>query len=272
MESRNKNKIFLSIASIITFTFFIVAIVSIFFTQKTDKIQREKNLLIQDNLILQKSIQKKEEQHALMRDRIGDVQELVNSKNIDNKNINKILKTLSKKSKNLIIDSLPSGYPLKSKRITSEFGYRIHPVHGTKRFHHGLDFGGKLGTPIISTADGIVEFSGFNKGYGNLVMIHHNFGFKTAYGHMLQNLEVKKGDFVKKGDVIGYLGNTGISTGPHLHYEVKYIKNVINPKIFLSINIDNFDKTLKGENSIPWKGLIGAVMNQYGRIGLARLL
>ncbi len=272
MESTNKNKIFLSIAVVVTFTFFIIAVVSIFFTQKTDKIQKEKIALIKDNLTLKRSIEKKEVDYALLREKIGDIEEIVNEKSIDNKNIEKLLQTLSTKSKKLIVDSIPSGYPLNSKRVTSEFGYRIHPVYGKKRFHHGLDFGGKLGTPIISTADGIVEFSGFDKGYGNLVMIHHNFGFKTAYGHMLKNLEVKKGDFVKKGTVIGYLGNTGISTGPHLHYEIKYIKNVINPKNFLSLNIENFDKTIKRENSILWKGLIGAVMNQYGRIGLARLL
>lgn len=270
MESTNRNKIFLSIAGVVTFTFFIVAVVSIFFTQKTDKIQKQKIELMKDNLILQKSIEKKEVDSALLRERIGDIEKIV--KKSDNKNIQKLLQTLSPKSKNLIIDSIPSGYPLNSKKITSEFGYRIHPIYGKKRFHHGLDFGGKIGAAIISTADGIVEFSGFDKGYGNLVMIHHNFGFKTAYGHMLKNLEVKKGDFVKKGTVIGYLGNTGISTGPHLHYEIKYIKNIINPKNFLSLNIENFDKTIKGENSILWKGLIGAIMNQYGRIGLARLL
>jgi murein DD-endopeptidase MepM/ murein hydrolase activator NlpD len=125
-----------------------------------------------------------------------------------------------------------------------------------------LDFAGKLGIPIRATADGIIEFSGFNKGgYGNLVIIHHNFGFVTAYGHMTDNLQVKSGDFVKKGAVIGYLGNSGLSTGPHLHYEIKFIKRVLDPQCFVSLGQDNFASRALLEKKVNWSALIDAILS-----------
>ena len=273
MGKQNSKKLYLIILSLVAFIFFITAIVSTFYTSKAGEIKREQIKLIKENQALKQSIEEKKEQFTLVQDKIEDIKELISEDNgQQNSDVDKLIKTLSKRSKKLIIDSIPSGYPLDSKRITSEFGYRIHPIHGTKKFHHGLDFGGKIGTSIVATADGIVEFSGFDKGYGNLVVIHHNFGFKTAYGHMLKNLKVKKGDFIKKGDVLGHLGSTGISTGPHLHYEIKYIKYVLNPKNFLNFSINNFDETLFATNRIGWYGLVSAIMNQYGRISLARLL
>lgn len=266
----NKNIIILSL---ITFTFVIVALVSAFFTSKAGDIKKEQLKLIQANIILNQSIQKKKEEYDQIQDKIEDIEELIGQNSgTKNSNIKKLLANMNKNTKKLIVDSIPSGYPSDAKRVTSPFGYRIHPIHKTKRFHHGIDFGGKLGTPIVATADGIIEFSDFDKGYGNLVVIHHNFGFKTAYGHMQNNLKVKKGDFVKKGAVIGYLGNTGISTGPHLHYEVKYIKNVLDPKNFLTFKIDNFDSLLYTENRIAWDSLTRAIMNLYGRVSLEKLL
>ena len=271
MELKNNKNII--IISLVTFAFFITAIVSAFYTYKAGDIKKEQLKLIRANMILSKNIKSKKEEFAQIQDKIEDIQELIddNSEN-KNSNIEKLLENMNNNTKKLIVDSIPSGYPSSSKRVTSPFGYRMHPIHKTKRFHHGIDFGGKLGTPITATADGIVEFSDFNKGYGNLVVIHHNFGFKTAYGHMQKNLKVKKGDFIKKGEVIGYLGNTGISTGPHLHYEVKYIKNVLDPKNFLTFKIDNFEKLLYAENRIAWDSLTRAIMNLYGRVSLAKLL
>jgi murein DD-endopeptidase MepM/ murein hydrolase activator NlpD len=223
--------------------------------------------------MLAQSIKKKKDEFEQIQDKIEDIEELIEQKGTNKKsNIKKLIANMDKKTKELIVNNIPNGYPSSSKRVTSSFGYRIHPIYKTKRFHHGLDFGGKIGTAIVATADGIVEYAEFNKGgYGNLVVISHNFGFKTAYGHMLDNLKVKKGDFVKKGDVIGYLGNTGLSTGPHLHYEVKYIKNVLNPKNFLTFYVKNFNKLLYNENKIAWDSLTRAIMNLYGRVSLARL-
>jgi len=271
MEIRHDKNII--ILSLIAFTFVIVALVSAFYTSYAGDIKKEQLKLIRANIILSQSIQKKKEEFDQIQDKIEDIEELIKGNQRNNKsNIKKLLANMNKNTKKLIVDSIPSGYPSDAKRVTSPFGYRIHPIYKTKRFHHGIDFGGKLGTPIVATADGIVEFSDFDKGYGNLVVIHHNFGFKTAYGHMQSNLRVKKGDFVKKGEVLGYLGNTGISTGPHLHYEVKYIKNVLDPKNFLTFDINNFEKLLYAENRITWDSLTRAIMNLYGRVSLVKLL
>lgn len=267
---QNKNIIILSL---VAFAFVIVALVSAFYTSKAGDIKKEQLKLIRANTLLTQSIQKKKYEFEQIQDKIEDIEELIGKNSgTKNSNIAKLLANMNKNTKKLIVDSIPSGYPSKAKRVTSSFGYRIHPIYKTKRFHHGIDFGGTSGTPIMATADGIIEFSDFDKGYGNLVVIHHNFGFKTAYGHMQRNLKVQKGDFVKKGTVLGYLGNTGISTGPHLHYEVKYIKNVLDPKNFLTFNINNFDKLLYTENRIAWDSLTRAIMNLYGRVSLAKLL
>jgi murein DD-endopeptidase MepM/ murein hydrolase activator NlpD len=272
MGALTKGKNFKFIVLLVTFTFVIVAGISTFYTAKMIDIKKEQLRLITVNMLLAKKINKKKDEYELIQDKIEDIEELITQDggNSD-ESIKKLLKNMNKTTKKLIVDSVPSGYPVESKRITSNFGYRMHPIHKVKKFHHGLDFGGELGSPITATADGIVEYAELNKGYGNLVVIHHNFGFKTAYGHMQENLKVKKGDFVKKGDVIGYLGNTGISTGPHLHYEVKYIKNVLDPKNFLDFNTKEFDKLLYAENHIAWDNLVKAIMSQYGRVGLARL-
>jgi murein DD-endopeptidase MepM/ murein hydrolase activator NlpD len=112
----------------------------------------------------------------------------------------------------------PSIWPARGW-VSSKFGYRISPFTNEKEFHNGLDVSAKTGSPIIAPADGII--SGIEKtyGYGNLLTVNHGYGLKTRYGHLSQIL-VKKGQTVKRGDTIAYMGNTGRSTGPHLHYEL----------------------------------------------------
>lgn len=111
--------------------------------------------------------------------------------------------------------------PIDGARMSSSFGMRKHPVLGYSRMHRGVDFAAPRGTPIYAAGDGVVEFAGRNKGYGNYVRIRHNRLLKTAYAHMRGFADgMSKGDRVSQGDVIGYVGTTGLSTGPHLHYEV----------------------------------------------------
>ena len=125
--------------------------------------------------------------------------------------------------------------PIRGARLTSPFGYRRHPLLKTLRLHSGVDFGGPIGTPIMASGNGTIEVAGREGGYGNYVRIRHANGYKTAYGHMLRFAEgVAKGVKVRQGQVIGYLGNTGLSTGPHLHYEVLVNSRFTNP---LSIKI-----------------------------------
>jgi murein DD-endopeptidase MepM/ murein hydrolase activator NlpD len=265
MENLKNSKLILTLF-VVAFVLVIAATVSTFYGSKAKDIKLQQNRLIAYNYKLQQSILQKKQEYEKIADKISEVKSFIESKNsLDKSSIKKLLASLSSDARSVIYQSIPSGYPSSTKRITSSFGYRIHPIAKVKRFHYGIDFGGEIGTPIKATADGIVEFSGENGGYGNLIVLSHNFGFKTAYGHMKKNLKVKKGDFVKKGETIGYLGNSGISTGPHLHYEIKHIKNVLDPRRFIKFSKNNFESIFYKEKKIAWDSLIKSILNQYGK-------
>ncbi len=143
----------------------------------------------------------------------------IQSKSFDE--INKLIK-----NKTQMLRCIPAIQPISNKRlafIASGFGYRIDPIYKIMKFHSGLDFTASTGTPIYATGDGVVTLATFdNSGYGMHVVINHGYGYQTLYGHM-SRLKASVGQKVKRGDVIGYVGSTGKSTGPHCHYEV--IKN-----------------------------------------------
>ncbi|MFN3939420.1 MAG: M23 family metallopeptidase, partial [Chitinophagales bacterium] len=128
------------------------------------------------------------------------------------------------KMKEEILAATPAIQPVSNKdldRISSGFGYRIHPIYKVLRLHEGVDFTAPRGTEIYATADGVVEFASASAtGYGNELVINHGFGYKTRYAH-LSGFKVSKGQKVKRGELVGYVGNTGLSTSPHLHYEVE---------------------------------------------------
>jgi len=132
-------------------------------------------------------------------------------------------------------------------RIASGFGVRIDPVYGTPKFHKGLDFSAPQGTPIYATGDGVVKEAGFSDaGYGNHVVINHGYGYETLYGHMFR-IKVRQGQRVKRGEVIGWVGSTGKSTGPHCHYEVHINNNVVDPVYFFynDLTPEQYDRLLK---------------------------
>ena len=140
---------------------------------------------------------------------------------IESKSQDEVVNLAEKKEK--LYASIPAIQPIANKQLialASGFGLRIHPVYKVKKMHNGIDFAASIGTPIYATADGSVakvevRFSG----YGKMVEIDHGFGYRTRYAHM-HDFAVKRGQQVKRGDLIGYVGNTGLSTAPHLHYEV----------------------------------------------------
>lgn len=130
-----------------------------------------------------------------------------------------------------ILSATPSIWPVKGW-ITSGFGARASPLTGEPGRHMGVDIANEVDTPIRTTADGIVTYSGWEAGYGRLVVIEHGYGYSTRYGHCAR-IEVKVGDEVKRGQIIGYMGSTGRSTGSHLHYEVRIHGVPVDPEKYL---------------------------------------
>jgi murein DD-endopeptidase MepM/ murein hydrolase activator NlpD len=132
--------------------------------------------------------------------------------------------------------AFPSGKPVAGKsEVSSEFGLRTNPFGGRGyEMHEGIDFKGPVGKPILATADGVVVKAEYNGGYGNHVRIDHGYNYETLYAH-LSEMEVRIGDRVKRGDVLGALGNTGRSSGPHLHYGIYRNGQAVNPRYYLKL-------------------------------------
>jgi murein DD-endopeptidase MepM/ murein hydrolase activator NlpD len=153
------------------------------------------------------------------------------------------------KNKNQMLASIPAIQPLSNKdlgRIASGFGYRIHPIYKTSIMHTGQDFTAPVGTEIYATGNGVVEKVEFyGRGYGNNVIIRHGYGYETLYGHM-SKINVREGQKINRGDVIGFVGSTGTSTGPHLHYEVIKNGNKLNPVNFFynDLTPEEYEKML----------------------------
>jgi len=124
--------------------------------------------------------------------------------------------------------SIPSRMPVEGVRLTSSYGMREHPVLGGRRAHKGIDLAGPVGTPVYATADGVISKAEWFSSYGLYVSIEHGGALQTRYGHM-SRLNVASGQQVQKGDLIGFIGSTGRSTGPHLHYEVRVNGEAVNP-------------------------------------------
>ena len=166
---------------------------------------------------------------------------------IQSKSYDKIIKLA--KNKTGMLAALPAIQPVSNKnlsRMASGYGYRIHPIYKTKKLHTGMDFSAKSGTPIYATGDGkISKLRKSRRGYGNHVIIDHGYGYKTLYAHM-QKYIVHKGQKVKRGEVIGYVGNTGTSVAPHLHYEVIKDNRKIDPANFYynDLTPDEYEKML----------------------------
>jgi murein DD-endopeptidase MepM/ murein hydrolase activator NlpD len=173
---------------------------------------------------------------------------MVNRMGFQNKSFDEIEVMIKNKEK--LLRSTPAIQPVSNKdlnRIASGFGLRIDPVYKTVTYHYGLDFAAPQGTPIYATADGVVSTSGnTGNGYGNHVVVNHGFGYETLYGHMVR-IKAGSGKSVKRGEVIGWVGSTGKSTGPHLHYEVHKNGKPLDPIYFFynDITPEQYQQILK---------------------------
>lgn len=162
--------------------------------------------------------------------------------------------------KRLMLDSVPNGYPVEPRGVTSSFGNRVHPVHGRKAFHGGIDLRAPRGTPVHATADGVVQWAARHQegGMGKMVELVHNHGFTSVYGH-LDSIAVKPGQYLRKGDKVGTAGSTGVATAPHLHYEVRYLQRRLNPVPFLRWSLEDYDLLFENEDRVQWQSLADAV-------------
>lgn len=153
------------------------------------------------------------------------------------------------KSHDEMLKCIPAIQPVSNKNLkqtASGYGLRIDPIYKTTKFHSGMDFSANIGTPVYATGDGKVVKAGWESGYGKVIKIDHGFGYVTWYAH-LNDYKVRVGQRVVRGEVIGEVGNTGKSTGPHLHYEVHVKGKVVNPVnyYFMDLNAEDYDKMIE---------------------------
>ena len=146
-------------------------------------------------------------------------------------------------------NNIPAIQPVSSKSLramASGFGYRRDPIYGTTKFHEGMDFSAPVGTPVYATGDATVQSASWESGYGNMIVLNHGFGYTTRYAH-LSDMVVRPGQSVKRGDLIGHVGNTGKSTGSHLHYEVRFRGAPQNPVhyYFMDLTPDQWDEMIR---------------------------
>jgi murein DD-endopeptidase MepM/ murein hydrolase activator NlpD len=223
---------------------------------------RQKNKELQKSIKLsQLALESKKQELSEISDSLSEIEELIGLKPDENLSLEQRVNVTKLNSQQMmtLLQFIPSGSPIEYKGITSKFGYRTHPTLNRKEFHRGLDMKAEMKTPIYATADGIVEYAGYNKqsGYGRLIIIQHNYGFKTYFGH-LNKISVRSSQFIKKGDLIGYTGNSGLSSGPHLHYEIRFISRPVNPSLFIKWSMTNYNEIFLKEKKIPWQSLVTA--------------
>ncbi|EKE77426.1 hypothetical protein B3C1_01405 [Gallaecimonas xiamenensis 3-C-1] len=218
----------------------------------------------EQRLLLETSIARKTEELSAATERLDNLEDKLGSgmpTSLDGGDLahRLDLASIAMSSREVTLNLIPNGHPLEYAYISSGFGKRKHPVKGRVIEHAGLDLVAHRGTPVHATADGVVELVSRRKtGYGNMILVSHAFGFKSRYAH-LKSIEVKRGAFVHKGDVIAYSGNTGTSTGPHLHYEVTYAGFPLNPKPFVDWQLDNYEQLFDSENQVPWPSLLATI-------------
>lgn len=167
---------------------------------------------------------------------------------IESKSQDDVVQLAEKKEK--LFAAIPAIQPISNKELialASGFGLRIHPVYKVKKMHTGIDFAAPIGTPIYATADGVIDQLDVSfSGYGKKVEIDHGFGYRTRYAHM-HGFTVRNGQHIKRGELIGYVGNTGLSTAPHLHYEVFINGRQVNPVyyFFNDLNAADYEKVIE---------------------------
>ena len=188
------------------------------------------------------------ENSSLLKQTAEKLDKIASEIYVQSKSFEEVYKLARKKEK--MLRSIPGIQPVNItdlKRISSYFGYRIDPIYKVKKFHSGIDFSAPKGAPVFATGDGVIKkVRHSRRGYGNTILIDHGYGYKTFYAH-LSKILVRRGQKVKRGEIIGEVGNTGKSTAPHVHYEIIKNNRKINPiyYFFNDLSPKQFDEMLK---------------------------
>lgn len=262
-----------------TFVFVVIVLGALYInylaTKRSELLKEQETLsakntkLFSQNESMQKSLDEKTALYDELQTQLADIEENLGLKQDEGLDIPERLEKvkLTNDQAYLFLTQIPNGHVIEDNGITGNFGWRHHPILNKKEFHPGIDLRAALNTPIYAPANGVVEYAAYsNNGYGYSVILIHNFGFKIVYAHMMRKDVVKAGQFVKKGDLLGYTGNTGLSTGPHLHYEVRFINKLLDPKIFIDLNKKNYEQIFDKERRVPWQSLIKALLLQYPKL------
>lgn len=230
------------------------------------ELQRKNQNLTTTVVLTEKTLKLKRDELVSVTDKLSDIENLIGLSTEEGTTLaDRVnLATVTSEEMAALMQHVPNGSPVEYRGITSKYGYRTHPTLQTKEFHRGSDMKAPMKTPIYATADAIVEWASLHKrsGYGNLIILDHSFGFKTYFGH-LNKIVVKSGQFIKRGDLIGYTGNSGMSNGPHLHYEVRFVQRALNPFWFVKWNIASYNSIFEKEKNVPWQSLITATMRLH---------
>lgn len=238
-----------------------------YLTKELGSIEAKKSMLEAQNVVLEKTIKNKELELTQLDERLESIEELIGMDVREDAPLNERVNVaqLTSKERSLIFDIIPNGSPIEYHGITSKFGYRTHPTLGKKEFHNGSDMKAKLLTEVYATANGVVEYAGYHResGYGRLIIIDNGYGFKTYFAH-LGKINVKHGQVVQKGDLIGLTGNSGMSNGPHLHYEIRFMQRALNPFWFIKWTMSNYEEIFKKEKHVPWKPLLELIAGWIG--------
>jgi len=226
---------------------------------------KETNIGLEESmLVINNSLDKKKKELVELSDSLSEIEILIGLKPMAESSIEERVSAtkIDSQQRAVLMQLIPNGSPIEYHGITSRYGYRIHPTLNKREFHRGSDMKAAMNTAVYAPADAIVEWSGYHKksGFGRLVILEHSYGFKTYYGHLNKTV-VKSGAFVKKGTLIAYTGSTGVSNGPHLHYEIRFIHRNVNPFWFIKWTQNNYDEIFKKEKKIPWQSLIMATVH-----------
>lgn len=219
---------------------------------------------------LENDLIEREERVEFVSDRLADIEQLLNVDKLDEQTSLEFrldAANIASSTRLMMLSQIPNGSPVAgNQRISSKFGMRTHPITKAQTMHRGIDFAVNTGTKVFAPADGVIEVTRkSDQGSGNFLRIQHAFGFASSYSHLHQ-FKVRPGQFVRKGDLVAISGNSGLSSGPHLHYEVRYVGRALDPARFVAWGVDDFESIFVNEGGVPWESLVETVETRVAQL------